>query len=244
MNNLKNNRMIQKIRLIVVLAALAGMGTAYAQVTVGSGVAPATGALLEIKSQAADASNVTSTTGGLGLPRVSLVSLTTLDPFIASATTAVKTNHTGLMVYNLNTTAPFSKGVYVWDGTTWGQVGAGASTVSPAERFFYLPSFNISLAAVGTTVRSVNLYNQYKNQFTKDGNASFVANPTASALTTVPCKADGTLYAASELNYIVTYYDATIITITGITNAGVMSYTVDSHATTSNSYINVICVIK
>jgi hypothetical protein len=84
--------------------------------------------LLEIKDQAPNSQNVTSTRGGLVLPRVSLVNTATLEPFIAitdadwsNATTQanLKKNHIGLMVYNLNETSPFTKGIYVWTGEKW-----------------------------------------------------------------------------------------------------------------------------
>ena len=119
--------MTQRIKHIILLAVIIFTGSAYGQVTVGSGEAPAKAALLEIKDQAADeTTNVTSTTGGLGLPRVELVSLATLQPFISlddpewtSDLENTKTIHTGLMVYNLMENADFSKGVYVWDGSQW-----------------------------------------------------------------------------------------------------------------------------
>lgn len=108
--------------------------TMQAQVTVGLDKKPVDAALLEVKSQEAnnpvsvtDISNITSSTGGLGLPRVWLESLTTLQPFIAltdpqwvnAGTTKIKEMHAGLLVYNLNTTAPFTLGIYVWDGSKW-----------------------------------------------------------------------------------------------------------------------------
>lgn len=90
-----------------------------AQVTIGSDKTPNKAALLDIKDQDADANNITAKTGGLVLPRVSLVSLTTLQPFIASATADEMKFHTGLMVYNLNATSPFAQGIYTWSGTKW-----------------------------------------------------------------------------------------------------------------------------
>ncbi|MDR1501434.1 MAG: hypothetical protein LBT43_03140, partial [Prevotella sp.] len=111
-----------------ILAACFLLIPIHAQVTIGSGKAPSRAALLEIKDQEPDLQNVTSTKGGLALPRVSLVNTATLEPFIATTdadwtnTTTqadLKKIHVGLMVYNLNTTLPFTKGIYVWTGEKW-----------------------------------------------------------------------------------------------------------------------------
>jgi hypothetical protein len=101
--------------------------SAYAQVTIGTNIAPQKAALLELATQQADADNVTSTKGGLVMPRVKLVSATTLEPFITTtdpdwqnnASTKIKEKHTGLVVYNLTVNTTFSQGLYVWDGAEW-----------------------------------------------------------------------------------------------------------------------------
>ena len=109
-------------------------GNVAAQVVIGTDTPPVKGALLELKTQEAGADNVTSTKGGLVLPRVKLVSLTTLQPFIdvndpdwlQNTTTRIKEKHVGLVVYNLTTTAPFVEGLYVWDGKGWEMTSADA----------------------------------------------------------------------------------------------------------------------
>ncbi|MDH6306868.1 hypothetical protein M2459_003505 [Parabacteroides sp. PF5-5] len=242
--------MIQKLKLVLLLVAVAGIGSAYGQVTVGSDVAPAKAALLEIKSQAADATtNVTSTKGGLGLPRVNLVSTTTLQPFIGTSDTewnstnqaATKAAHAGLVVYNLTTTGDFKKGVYVWDGAKWAQIGAGGGDATAAEKYFYIPSFNIPLKAVGQTDQ-INLYAEYVRQFTQTGNTTFVSSNAS--LTKIPSKAAGTLYTASELDYVVTYYDPNTIENVTVSTAGKLSYKVKSQITSPASFLNVVFVIK
>jgi len=116
------------VLLISFLFVLSGNLRLTAQVTVGSNTDPVRAALLDVKGQAADADNITSKTGGLALPRVNLVDAETLQPFIATTdadwTDPTKKaqlikNHTGLMVYNLNTTSPFAQGIYVWTGAKW-----------------------------------------------------------------------------------------------------------------------------
>ncbi|MDH6304829.1 hypothetical protein M2459_001565 [Parabacteroides sp. PF5-5] len=245
--------MIQKLKLVLLFVAVAGIGSAYGQVTVGSDAAPAKAALLEIKSQAADATtNVTSTKGGLGLPRVNLVSTTTLQPFIgtsdaewnSSNQATTKAAHAGLMVYNLSTTDPFKKGVYVWDGSTWAQIGAGGGSTTAAEKYFYIPSFNIPLDAPSDDERTFNLYNEYVKQFTKAGNSTFVSSNTATTFETIPSKGTNTLYPASELDYVVTYYDTDILKDVSVTAAGELKYKVKSQITSPASFLNVVFVIK
>lgn len=235
--------MIQRIKLILLLVVLCCAGSVYGQVTIGSDKLPAKAAILDIKDQDADGSNVTATRGGLGLPRVELVSLTTLEPFIATTDTEWTTNqaatmsaHAGLMVYNLEENSDLGKGVYVWNGSRWGQVGAG-------ERYFYIPSFNIPLPAPSETELTFNLYNEYVRQFTDNtSNPTFVSSN--SSLTKVPSKASGTLYEYDELDYVVTYYDSDILKDVSVTTDGELKYKVKSQATSVNSFLNVVFVVK
>lgn len=95
-----------------------------AQVTIGSGEAPVIAALLEIKDRADSTGGVTSTTGGLGMPRVELEQESSLAPFIADSllTPSLMAEHIGLSVYNLtnnDSARYFSKGIYTWDGERW-----------------------------------------------------------------------------------------------------------------------------
>ncbi|NDV47015.1 hypothetical protein D0T49_08135 [Paludibacter sp. 221] len=92
-------------------------GSTEAQVTIGSEVAPGTGALLDLKMGADGKS-----TKGLGLPKVALVSLTSLQPCLTAEEEAVagaKAAHEGLQVYNTTETGELKRGVYVWYGSVW-----------------------------------------------------------------------------------------------------------------------------
>ncbi|NDW09973.1 hypothetical protein [Dysgonomonas sp. 520] len=226
-----------------------------AQVTVGSDNPAAKAALLEIKSEettnptsVTDVTNVTSRTGGLGLPRVQLVNTGTLEPFIATTATEwsagnkalTMIKHAGLMVYNLSLTNGFKQGIYVWDGAQWVIVKDDNSGAS-AERYFYIPSFNIGLGSVGAT-STVNLYEEYRKQFTKAGNSTFVSNNAS--LNVVPSAGPGVLYTPDQLDYVVTYYDTDIFDTVSINNSGVMTYKVKSLNTTPGSYLNVVFVVK
>lgn len=232
--------------------------TLYGQVTIGSSVPPAKAAILELKTKVADPlTNETTGTGGggLGLPRVKLENKKNMMPFIAddanfqSNVDKVKDVHIGLTVYNLtsnlttetNADKRFRQGIYVWDGSQWNFIYEGQG-----QRYFYIPSANIPLAdASGNklTGATYNLYdNIYKAQFTKTGNSTFVSsNPS---LNFIPSPLTSSLYAASDLDYVVTYYDSKIVKINSISTSGVMSYDVLSLDTTPSSFLNVVFVIK
>jgi hypothetical protein len=95
--------------------------SAQAQVTIGSGNPPATGALLDLKENDATDGNVTATKGII-LPRVVLSGPASLEPLLSAADAAdptQRTTHRGLIVYNIATTANLQEGLYCWDGTQW-----------------------------------------------------------------------------------------------------------------------------
>lgn len=241
-------------RAVLLLAFIFSVAShTRAQVTIGMGEPPVKGALLEIKSRDAlnpssvtDPANVTSASGGLGLPRVQLVNPATLEPFIQTADpewnpanqALTKLTHAGLMVYNLTVSTPFQQGVYVWDGSKWAQTG------TPAPRWFYLPSFNLPLGSqVGDTL-SFNLYSEYVRQFTHNtlDNPTFVSSN--SALSTIPAPEDGSLYTAGELDYVITCYDESVLGDVSISADGVMTYTVKSLDAAPGSFMDVILVVR
>ncbi|MDR2810752.1 MAG: hypothetical protein LBB84_09420, partial [Tannerellaceae bacterium] len=203
---------------------------AKGQVTIGSDKAPLPGVLLDIKSDNATqpgGATVTGTNGGgLGLPRVSLTSETSLSPFYTLTDVNELKNRTGLMVYNVSTIAPFKPGVYIWDGAKWNVAGGGV-------KWFYMPACNVS-----TTSTLINLYDIYKEQFTKQGNTKWASNN--GTITHIPSPYGDKLYESNELDYVVTYYDSSVFPTVSISNAGVMTYTVSSNPTiTSATYFNI-----
>jgi hypothetical protein len=160
-----------------------------------------------------------------------------------------------MVVYNLqeaaaNETDPdklFTEGLYVWTGSEWRKIDDESSS----RGFFYMPSFNIELTIDvddPDKIFDLNLYDEYAKQFSTVYNSTpndlFVSNP-GFALNNVPTHKSGRLYEATELDYVVTYYDPNIITITGIDNNGVMSYTINSlDFDEVKSFINIVLVIK
>jgi len=116
--------------LLLAAFLLPAANDVQAQVTIGSGEAPSYGALLELKTQQAgavtnvwDDTNITSTDGGLLLPRVKITHFSKLYPVVKDGDAlSVEDKHklAGLMVYNINVVAgTLYLGIYVWNGTEW-----------------------------------------------------------------------------------------------------------------------------
>lgn len=124
-----------------------------AQVTIGSGEAPTYGALLDLKTQqtgnvtnVGDNANITSTNGGLLLPRVKLTTFTSLDPVVMGGDALPvgdKLKLAGLMVYNINAVAgTLYLGVYVWNGSAWAylvdsKVSSSMSVMAQPQAFSF-----------------------------------------------------------------------------------------------------------
>ncbi|MDH6305418.1 hypothetical protein M2459_001871 [Parabacteroides sp. PF5-5] len=103
------------------LFALA-LGTGVnAQVTIGAGLEPNKGALLDLKERNPANPSIDNSTSnkGLGMPRVKLTTLTSLSDI--NEATGKATELIGLFVYNINTnhSLGIKPGLYVWDGTRW-----------------------------------------------------------------------------------------------------------------------------
>ncbi|SHG02799.1 hypothetical protein SAMN05444362_1144 [Dysgonomonas macrotermitis] len=121
-------------------------------------------------------------------------------------------------------------GYYYFDGSIW-------QPMDYTPEFLYLPSFNLPVTAIATGV-TYDLYtNVYKLQFTKAGNSNFVSSN--SSLAQIP-----TLYTASQLDFVVTYYDNTIIKVNSVSAAGVLNYDVLNTNPDNNSFINIVLVVK
>lgn len=110
--------MNKKLKFTLTVALVAASASLQAQVTIGSGEKPEPMALLQLKENSATATNASK---GLGLPRVSLVSLdklqTVAQPEITDS--IAKERHAGLTVYNLATGNELQPGIYVWNGRRW-----------------------------------------------------------------------------------------------------------------------------
>ncbi|MDR1591603.1 MAG: hypothetical protein LBS16_01785 [Prevotellaceae bacterium] len=154
---------------LALFAGFLSVAPIAAQVTIGSGIEPAAGALLDLKEHEADENGVTSTKGLL-LPKVDLG---TANPF--GDLEDEKLKHIGLMVYNTNTT--MGVGVYVWIGQNWLHIdGTIVKTALPAPD-------NVAIAENNLTFSSVADANQYKVYIYNDATELAVQTITSNSVT-------------------------------------------------------------
>lgn len=130
------------ILLVVSIFAL----PVQAQVTIGDGETPVSGALLQLKDKTGINDDSANATKGLSFPRVNLSQKDKLYPMFEDTTTPQTSNaeyladpdginkkHTGLMVYNVYTSdgsvtdenLVFHEGFYYWDGAKWEDMAGG-----------------------------------------------------------------------------------------------------------------------
>ena len=128
---------------VLIVFACVSLST-YSQVTVGSSEPPSPGVLMQMKQVDGVVNKDRNAFGGLGLPRVFLSDRNNLFPMFLNnpdlATSGPTQAYTlnkasldsqlaGMIVYNTNSTAPFSEGIYVWTGQVWTGMG-GVSGVN------------------------------------------------------------------------------------------------------------------
>jgi len=202
---------------VVFCGLLMAFSPIYSQVTVGDNKTPEMFSLLEL---------VSGNNKGLRLPQIT--STAQRDAIFTNAA-GFSTNPlaVGLQIFNLQT-----KCVEVWDGTEWNCAGSD---------WFYLPSFNLDISTPGPKI--VDLFNIVDTQL-QNSTSGVVASygytyPAAGVIKKVATK-----YVATDLAYVVTYYDNTIINNITIANDGIMSYNVLNTTAGVNSYINIICIVK
>lgn len=119
--NRNTQRKILTLLLIVILAEYS-----LAQVTIGSGLQPSAGSLLDLKEE--NTNGTANSKRGLLLPRVTLSTLTPetgeLSESIGGVGNWDELAHTGLMVYNVTNTLDACnggayEGLYTWNGNRW-----------------------------------------------------------------------------------------------------------------------------
>ncbi|WP_223606152.1 hypothetical protein [Chryseobacterium sp. OSA05B] len=148
--------------------------------------------------------DVTSTSKGVLLPRISNLSLVT-NPA------------TGLVIFDTNKKC-ISQNVGTPAAPDW-------VCLSPyVAKFFYMPSVVFDTTTTGTG-QTKDLYTLYKNQFS---NVPTNAR-SASAPASIPFFPN-----ATDLYYYVTGYDTSVFKINSISSTGVLNYDVLSNATSAS----------
>jgi uncharacterized protein (TIGR02145 family) len=178
-----------------------------AQVTIGAGLEPAKGSLLDLKQYNPKADNTTSTKG-LMLPRITLTDPNKLYPMFEKTPGSGTANsdydtdakkrtqdaqHTGLWVYNLTQCdGKFARGVYTWTGMEWVQLTNNLILTGNPTLIFTpaLPADNMIHIPSGQDLRTLTAYTLFvtfgeTNQVTGawanniSGGLVFTANPLA-----------------------------------------------------------------
>jgi hypothetical protein len=130
----------KKLLFPVVLLAYFSVAV-QAQVTIGSGLEPNNGSLLQLK-ETTDNPDGTNASKGLNLSRVKLTDESNLYPmFLADPANpasgpsdiyktkknSIDLEHRGLVVYNVVASSRFPVGIYSWNGQTWVYAGGTSS---------------------------------------------------------------------------------------------------------------------
>ncbi len=156
---------------------------------------------------------------GLLLPRMT----TAQKLAIASPAASLMVYDTGLKCISQYKDTPSNPGTYAWTCLTLYN-----------RHWFYMPSINVPTAsgsgALLTGTQTLDLYTIYNTGFS----APKIKSTTAPA--SIP------FFGVSQLNYYVTYCDP-CITITGISNTGMLSYTVNK-LPDYDAYMNVVFTLK
>lgn len=123
--------------------------------------------------------------------------------------------------------------------------GVLGKTQTPPNLFFYMPAVYLPAEPTkvkapvsyntNTGVYTLNLYNEYKEQYSLAGAA--VKSPSA---TTLPFET-----SSSNLNYFVTYYDNTVFESVAVNNSGVLTYKVKDNAVVSaRTFMNIVLSLR
>ncbi|MDN3692740.1 hypothetical protein QWZ06_10845 [Chryseobacterium tructae] len=140
----------------------------------------------------------------------------------------------GTLVYAISPSTAISKDVYsigywFWKNNTdkWEPINSNSPT------FFYSPSVVVSTDISDPNFGTIDLYNNYKNQF---------KSPMVSSVGSA-----GHIYTynKNQLEYYVTWYDPSVFSNVSISEAGILTYQLSTGADTSKpSYMNVVFVVK
>jgi hypothetical protein len=212
-----------------------------AQITIGSAKKPDGNALLDINEAKGTGENLSEK--GLLLPRVELT-----DAHLAAP---MAQHVAGMIVYNTASSLTdgsvdamdyVSPGFYYNDGNRWQKLSLGTTN------WFYMPSIAIDVTASGNFTR--DLYLEYLKQFTDTENSitstesPVVGTPLISSLSGSNPSPFTTIFAADQLDYYVTGYDATVFSGLSISADGKLNYTVNPNNVTGATYMNIVFVKK
>lgn len=131
----------------------------FSQVTIGSGIEPVQGALLDLKQTSAIAANSSK---GFLFPRVYLTTVSQLTDISDVNTTDPNQLllHTGLTVYNTNASFQGGVGINMWDGAKWVNILQPQLKSNLAAFLDQGSSITLNLAIPATNWRYIALPNK------------------------------------------------------------------------------------
>lgn len=141
--------------------------------------------------------------------------------------TAMPSPATGLIVYDI-TSKCVSQNAGTPGNPNWICLGKDVLT-----SFFYMPSVAVDASAVTTVSKTLDLYGEYKKQFSGPALKGSTGAPTTIPYFPTP----------DQLYYYVTNCDATVIKVNSISAAGVLNYDIIKAADYA-SFMNVVFVVK
>lgn len=125
-------------------------------------------------------------------------------------------------------------------------VQAIAPITSKAGRVFYPPSIEIDASAISTSDETINLYDQYANQYDITSTSTTIngtlINYTSAKSPSAPN--DIPIYLPTDLYYYVTFADTSVFNIISLDDNGLLTYRIVGIPTDDNTIINVVFVVK
>lgn len=195
-------------RIFLLAISFCMLNSIYSQVGINTNT-PHTSAMLDIAS----------TNKGLLIPRMT-----------TSQKLAITSPATSLLVYDL-TLRQLQQNAGTSASPNWVPLVVRDSKNS----FFYMPSISIKASTVVTN-KTIDLYDEYKKQFTAADATTFAKSIGAPAQ--IPY-----FPLASSLYYYITYYDNTIVKVNSLSANGVLNYNILKEAD-YDSFMNVVFVVK
>ncbi|PXV63367.1 hypothetical protein CLV62_11484 [Dysgonomonas alginatilytica] len=135
----------------------------------------------------------------------------------------------GLLVYDTT-----SKCISQNAGTGASPIWVCLSQKDNQSGFFYMPSIAVDASTIGVVATPLDLYAEYKKQFSNVASTARSVGSPAS----IPY-----FPAATDLYYYITYYDDTTLKINSISADGKVSYQILQEAD-YKSFMNIVFVVK
>lgn len=212
---------MKRFILIISIFALMSSAVINAQVTIGQDKEPNPNAVLELLTP--------NDNKGFLPPRVALINPHNPAPLTAHVQ--------GMVLYNTNINNPDSliEGLYMNNGTQWIAMRQ-APHIMP--NWFYMPSFPLKTAVGSFTV---DLWDQYQRLFEGTSTQGGAIRPAGAP------RLQPLLTSSDQMYYYVAGFDNSVFTNVGLTDKGILTYSIDQagfNNLSDSTFMNIILVIK